>query len=160
VTGPDGETYEVEDLVVTGDRITGRVPGPLPLGNFTITVHSEDRLGNACDTTKTVRVESAILTVSEVHAYPNPFNPEDGDVNIVFNLSKSSEVTVRVYDFAGKFVTTVKNHERVEPGTSVKWGGTASDGTKLANGAYTVRILATDGARTEEANLKVVLWRE
>jgi flagellar hook assembly protein FlgD len=42
----------------------------------------------------------------------------------------------------------------------VKWGGTASDGTKLANGAYIVRVVASDGQRTEEANLKVVIWRD
>ena len=75
--------------------------------------------------------------------------------------SKTSDVTIKVYDFAGEYVTTLMTNERMDPSSpAVMWGGTASDGTKLANGAYIVRVVASDGARTEEANLKVVIWRE
>jgi hypothetical protein len=159
VIGPDGNEIEDIDVEVAGDRITGKVEGPLERGDYTITVEGADRLGQMCSTSKTVRAEARLLTLTDAYGYPNPCNPEDGDMIINFDLSKTSNVTAKVYDFAGEYVTTLTTGE-LAPGAPIAWGGTASDGTKVANGAYIVRIVATDGSRTETANLKVVIWRE
>ena len=102
------------------------------------------------------------MTLTEAYGYPNPFNPTvGGDMAINFAVSKTSDVTIKVYDFAGEYVTTLVSNEQMDPSSpTIMWGGTASDGTKLANGAYIVRVVASDGQRTEEANLKVVIWRD
>ncbi|MFB3908434.1 MAG: FlgD immunoglobulin-like domain containing protein [Candidatus Eisenbacteria bacterium] len=161
VVGPDGSQIAVQNLVVTGNRITGKVPAPLQTGEYTITVTASDRLGHVCTTTKTVRVEAAQLTLTEAYSYPNPFDPGHGDVVLNFAVSKTSDVTIKVYDFAGNFVTNIATNRQVHPGDApITWGGTNSEGQPLANGAYIVRVVATDGARTEQANLKVVIWRE
>lgn len=161
VKGPDGEELDVTDETVSGDRITAKLEGPLEAGDYVITVEGADKLGHECVTTKTVRVEAAILTLTEAYGYPNPFNPAGGDMTIHFSVSKTSDVTIKVYDFAGEYVTTVVSNERMDPSSpAIMWGGTASDGTELANGAYIVRVVASDGARTEKANLKVVIWRD
>jgi len=147
---------------VSDGEITGHIDGPLTRGEYTIEVTAHDRLGNRCNVTKTVLVESAVLAMSGTYAYPNPVNPAESNARIQFNLSKAADVTVQVYDFGGKFVSTLASKQRFDSTDSgvIEWGGEAADGTDLANGTYIVRVTATDGARTEETNLKVVIWRE
>lgn len=161
VTGPDGNEIELQNVAIVGGHFTAQIPAPLVLGDYTITTKAKDKLGHTCNATKTVRVEAPLLTLTDVYSYPNPFDPASGDAAIHFTLSKTSDVTIKVYDFAGNFVTTLKSHESMAGATQhVYWGGTTNDGTRCANGAYIVRVTATDGARTEESNLKVVIWRE
>jgi hypothetical protein len=162
IVGPDGPievewTYDPDTGMLTATVDASLVKA----GEYTITAKSRDLLGNSCVVTKTVRVEATQLTLSTAYASPNPFDPAQGDADITFGLSKTSDVTIKVYDFAGSFVTTLKNNESMAGGNiHVPWGGTAADGTQLANGAYIVRVTANDGGRTEVANLKVVIWRD
>jgi hypothetical protein len=162
VRGPNGDEIEIQNVAIVNGHFTGQIPAPLATGDYTITTTARDKLGHVCTATKTVRVEAPLLTLTDVYSYPNPFDPASGDAVIHFTLSKTSDVTIKVYDFAGNFVTTILSHESMSPSASaaVRWGGTANDGTRCANGAYIVRLTASDGARTEESNLKVVIWRE
>ncbi|MCB9464834.1 MAG: hypothetical protein H6682_14165 [Candidatus Eisenbacteria bacterium] len=162
VTNPEGEEVEIMELTIENGTIHGHVHGPLDRGEYTVTVSATDRLGNECVTTRTAKAENAVLAMTQTSAYPNPFNPADGmDATITFDLSKAADVTVRIYDFGGNYVTTIASNDHVESGVATYgWGGEAEDGTDLANGTYFARVIATDGTRTEEKNLKVVLWRE
>jgi flagellar hook assembly protein FlgD len=162
VTDPEGEIVEVHELEIEDGVITGHVDGPLKRGQYTITITARDRLGNRCNISKTINVESAVLALTGTYAYPNPVDPAESNARIQFSLSKSADVTVQVYDFAGKFVKTLASKQRFGSTESsfIEWGGESADGTDLANGTYIVRVTATDGARTEETNLKVVIWRE
>jgi hypothetical protein len=163
ITGPDGAE------IVHPEPTTGQhdgsivIPAPedgWPMGEYVIVVAAADRLGHVCPVTKTVRVENPMLTLTDAYSYPNPFDPANGDVALHFVLGKTSDVTIKIYDFAGNYVTTLISSQSMSGMTDIHWGGTAADGTKLANGAYIARVTANDGARTEEANLKVVIWRE
>lgn len=161
VTDPEGNEAEIEELTIEDGVVHGHVHGPLLRGEYTVTVSATDRLGNRCVTTRAAKAENAVLAMTQSSAYPNPFNPAESNAKITFDVSKSAEVTVRIYDFGGNFVTTLALNEAVEAGTKViEWGGEAADGTDLANGTYIAHVAVTDGARTEETNLKVVLWRE
>ena len=140
------------------------VPKPLKRGDYQIKVSSQDYLGNTCNTVKTVRVEASVLSLADAKMTPNPFNPNDlsmGAAQFRLGLTKTSYVTVKVYDFGGLEVATLKNHEQMSPGADAfGWAGQAADGTNLANGAYIVRVTADDGVRIAEQNMKVVIWRE
>jgi hypothetical protein len=161
VTGPGGEELECEELTIEDGHLTCHIDGPLPQGTYTVVVTGTDRVGNRTIIRREFRVESEFLTMTQSFSAPNPFNPEESNAGIHFTLSKASEVTIKVYDFGGDFVSTISNRELFAAGENVvEWGGEAADGTDLANGAYICRIRATDGARTEESNLKVVIWRE
>jgi hypothetical protein len=162
VLDPDGNELEIADLAMENGHLTGKIEGPLPMGLYTVSVVAKDRLGNQTVVNRELRVESAILTLTQAYSYPNPFNPAEGNARIHFSLSKTAEVTIKVYDFAGDYVATLAAKEMLPGGTDhvIEWGGEADDGTDLANGAYICRITATDGARTEQANVKVVIWRE
>jgi len=165
VMDPEGKDVIFDPpLAYSNGKITGELEGPLMNGDYKINVIGRDMLGNVSEVVETVRVEAAVLTMSEPKIYPNPFNPGNGDDAVIrFDITKTSEVTVKVYDWAGQFVRTITNNERWEPGQShVKWDGQANDGTDLANGAYMARITARDldTGRTRESTLKIVIWRE
>jgi hypothetical protein len=161
VTDPEGEPVGIEEMTVVDGVVHGHVTGPLIRGEYIVTVSATDKLGNECVTTRTAKAENAILAMTQSYAAPNPFNPANSNARITFDVSKSAEVTVRIYDFGGNYVTTLASRQAVEAGTTeLAWGGEAADGTDLANGTYIAHVSVTDGARTEESNLKVVLWRE
>jgi hypothetical protein len=163
ITGPDGAEVEHGSLIITGHDVSlviSKPDGGWEMGEYVIVVYAADRLGHVCPVTKTVRVENPMLTLTDAYSYPNPFDPANGDVALHFVLGKTSDVTIKIFDFAGNYVSTLMTRQPMSGASDVHWGGTASDGTKLANGAYIARVTASDGARTEEANLKVVIWRE
>ena len=61
--------------------------------------------------------------------YPNPFNPT---TKIKYNLRRSENVTLKVYDVLGSEIEVLVNHPQ-EPGVyEVKF-----DGSSLPSGVYT-----------------------
>jgi photosystem II stability/assembly factor-like uncharacterized protein len=64
--------------------------------------------------------------------YPNPFNPK---TNIIFDVAKSTNVKITVYDISGKEVTILVN-ELMQPGSyKTDW-----DASKFASGIYFYKI--------------------
>jgi len=161
VVDPEGNAVDITDLNIENGVITGSVAGPLTQGEYTVNVSASDRLGNDCNTAKSVSSQTALLTMTEAYSFPNPFNPAESNGTIQFTMSKPGDVTVKIFDFGGDYVTTLLSKEPYSGGAvAVEWGGEAADGTDLANGTYIARVVVTDGAQTQETNLKVVLWRE
>jgi Secretion system C-terminal sorting domain len=66
--------------------------------------------------------------------YPNPFNPT---TEIAYTISRSSFVTIKVYDFLGREVTTLVNLEKPVGSYEVEFNG-----SNLASGIYFYRIQA------------------
>jgi photosystem II stability/assembly factor-like uncharacterized protein len=68
-----------------------------------------------------------------VQNYPNPFNP---GTNINYELSKSSQVLLEIFDIQGKEIKTLVNkYER--PGKySVYWNGKDNTGIHVSSGVY------------------------
>lgn len=71
--------------------------------------------------------------------YPNPFNPE---TRIVYRLSASCDVRVRVYTLKGEDVRTLVA-ERQGPGEyTTIWNGTNETGIRVSSGVYLLRLEA------------------
>ncbi len=68
--------------------------------------------------------------------YPNPFNPS---TTITYELPKSSEVRLSVYDMLGREVTVLVSEKRDAGIHEVKF-----DGSHLASGVYFYRLTAGD----------------
>ncbi|HMR40108.1 MAG TPA: S8 family serine peptidase [Ignavibacteria bacterium] len=64
--------------------------------------------------------------------YPNPFNPV---TTINFSIPKQGNVTLKVYDIAGKEIMTLVNDQRSAGNYKVSF-----DGVNLSSGAYFYRI--------------------
>ena len=80
--------------------------------------------------------------------YPNPFNPE---TTIKFDVPLSagnSEVSVRIYDISGRFVTQLTN-QNYNPGSyELKWNGSG-----FASGVYFYTLVAGSYLETKKAVL-------
>lgn len=74
------------------------------------------------------------------HAYPNPFNPA---TKIAYSVKEAGQVTIEIYNVAGKVVRTLLD-SKVDAGTTdfVVWNGSDDLGEKCASGVYFYRINA------------------
>jgi hypothetical protein len=89
------------------------------------------------------------------YAYPNPFSPfrhnqlgGDGYVRFQYQTTRSTQVTVKVFDFAMDLVAEiVTNKPRSAPGNYAEiWNGKNYRGDLVANGVYFYRVeLEGDG---------------
>ena len=82
--------------------------------------------------------------------YPNPFNP---DTWIPYQLSESSEVTVKIYDIRGHLVRTIDvGHKPVGyyliRGRAVYWDGRNASGESVSSGVYFYALSAGDYTQT------------
>jgi len=75
--------------------------------------------------------------------FPNPFNPT---TTIEFNLPKTSEVTLKVFNILGEEVTTLVS-DRLSAGSySCEWSRTSG----IASGIYLYRLEAGDYIETRK----------
>lgn len=78
--------------------------------------------------------------------FPNPFNPS---TTIRFDISKSTNITLKVYNSLGKEVATLANNERAEVGTNeIKF-----DASTLSTGVYFYTLTSGDFKETKKMML-------
>lgn len=65
--------------------------------------------------------------------YPNPFNP---GTTISYQLSKTGQVTLQIYDLLGKEVKTIVNKSQQAGSYVAKWDGTDHLGKRVGSGIY------------------------
>ena len=83
---------------------------------------------------------------------PNPFNPH---TTIRFSVPDTRMVTLRVYDVAGRLVTTLAERDFPAGAHSVTWNGNDRRGVASASGVYFYKITAGGNTATK----KMVLLR-
>lgn len=95
---------------------------------------------------ETDRLETAIPSLTELHqSYPNPFN---ASTNINYTLGEAGNVSLKVYDLAGRLVTTLVDSFQ-EPGEYVvSWK--ASD---ASSGVYFCRLETAESSQTRRISL-------
>jgi|GEM_PF-245123 len=80
--------------------------------------------------------------------YPNPFN---SNTLIGFNLPRSQDVELTVYNLTGQEVVSLVNGYRQAGSYAIHWGGRDETGRALASGVYLYRLQA--GTRVETRKL-------
>jgi len=98
-------------------------------------------------------------TLSKISFTPRVFSPAGGfaqdHLAIGFTLGRSSPVTVRVYNRAGRLVREVVSGQRMPPGASlVRWDGKDRAGVPVTDGLYLVSVQAQ--GLTERKTIAVV----
>jgi hypothetical protein len=79
------------------------------------------------------------LDLPRAFAFPSPFAPErDGELTIRYALAGTAAVTIDIYDFAGRRVKRLVDHQARGPGDRIDdaWNGYRDDGERAANGVY------------------------
>jgi len=82
--------------------------------------------------------------------YPNPFNPT---TTIRYQLAKSSQVQITIYNINGQIVRKVVNEEQNAGSHSVEWNGINETGNKVASGIYFVRMKTGDFNKVRKMTL-------
>ncbi len=124
------------------------------LDRITVTINVTD-VENAAPSVETPPIipeNTALLT-----NFPNPFNPETW---IPYQLSKSADVTLTIYNMRGVVVRELKlGHKPADVYTSrsraIHWDGRNSIGEKVATGVYFYTLKAGDWTATR----KMLIWK-
>jgi hypothetical protein len=83
--------------------------------------------------------------------FPNPFNPT---TKIVFGLAAPADVSLRIYDAAGRLVRMLVEGARPAGNYSELWDGRDSGGRAVASGIYFYRLTA--GAFTQTRKMALL----
>ena len=80
---------------------------------------------------------------------PNPFAPSRDRTRIVYSLERDAEVTIEIFDFASRLVTTLIEDEARAGGQrhAETWDG-GGGGEVVANGVYLYRLSLDGGKET------------
>lgn len=73
--------------------------------------------------------------------YPNPFNPE---TVTEYQLPRSAEIEINIFNVAGKKVTTLASGFRPAGSYKVTWDGKDESGRAVASGAYFYQLKSSD----------------
>jgi hypothetical protein len=84
--------------------------------------------------------------------FPNPFNPT---TTIKFGLRSKSNVSIKIYDVAGRLVKTLVNETRDAGRYEVTWDGTNNHNSTVASGVYFYKMNTNEFEQTK----KMVLLR-
>ncbi len=99
------------------------------------------------------------LQISDLSlAYPNPAIKQVAlKIDLIGNENAPVQITVQIFDFAGKQVRELTANTTVSRGTELNWDLKNSSGGKVARGTYFARISASDGAKRSEKVIKIAV---
>jgi hypothetical protein len=149
----------VMDSLVSLDTTKACIEYTPSAGRRLVEIRVRDNAGNLA--VYSFYSEELELSIDNPHNYPNPFDPREVSTHIVLGLSKSAYVTVKIYDFAGEYVTTLQQDIYTVRTKELSWNGTTEDGTKVANGTYLCHIKARDDkGAVKTAVIKITVKKE
>lgn len=82
--------------------------------------------------------------------YPNPFNPR---TRILFDVGQPGQVTLTVYDLAGRRVRQLVNQPMIRGSHAVIWEGDDSGARPAAAGVYFLRLETVDAVSNQRITL-------
>jgi hypothetical protein len=143
-------TKNVSQILYTPDS-------DLSIGKHTINLDVKDNDDNKTSMTWSFIVETEIAGIMNPRNYPNPF---EGNTTIAFTLTQQSQVTIRIFDFSGRLVKTLRDNEVMEAGNKkIEWDSTSENGDDLARGVYFGVIIIKTELEPQRAVLKMALTR-
>ena len=123
---------------------------------YVLEVSARDRLGNG-PAQKTLAFQvSSELRMERVLNVPNPMATQ---TDFTYILSRTAEVTIRIYTVAGRLVRILDNVPGRPGFNQAAWDGTDSAGRPLANGTYLYSVTAEGGAERVRVKEKLIVYR-
>jgi hypothetical protein len=132
----------------------------LEAGDYTAHAEVSDLAGNRATQQWPVRVGNrAVGVAGETYNYPNPFTKADGFTTFVLPIEEGSgpgaTVKISIYDFSGRYVTTVYDGVLADYGTPITWAGTNDKGEEVAAGVYLANVTVSGSGKTVNNIVKV-----
>jgi len=110
--------------------------------------HKSEKVDLTFDYMTDSPVESTLPDKFALHQnYPNPFNPY---TEIKFNLPRSSNVTLEIFDITGRKVATLINQKLASGPHSVIWNGRDGTDRELSTGIYLYRLSTGEYSDTKK----------
>jgi hypothetical protein len=79
--------------------------------------------------------------------YPNPFNPNTA---VRFQVPKTGDVTIKIYDMLGQEVRTLFASEVLRGTYTVNWDGLNDAGVQMSTGTYIYRMIAGEFVQSKK----------
>jgi hypothetical protein len=79
--------------------------------------------------------------------YPNPFNP---NTSVKFQVPKTSDVIINIYDMLGQKVRTLFANQVMRGTYTVNWDGLNDAGVKMSTGTYIYRMVAGEFVQSKK----------
>lgn len=123
--------------------------------NFYYKVTAVDFAGNESEAAEPMSVsgvDNGALPVRTalLAAYPNPFNPS---TKLSFELAAPAHARLKIFDAAGRLVTTLVDEQRAMGRHEIVWNGQNSAGLSVASGVYLYRLEAGEVVQTKRMML-------
>ena len=104
-------------------------------------VGSEDYVASHIDDLSVLPLRTALL-----QNRPNPFNPA---TVIRYDVARSGQVRIRVYNLSGAFVTTLLSEYQEAGRYETVWRGEDDSGRRVSSGVYFYRLETGDFVETK-----------
>jgi hypothetical protein len=83
------------------------------------------------------RIANVIKTFTLLQNYPNPFNPT---TTIEYQLPKSGNVEIKIFNLNGELVRTLEATHQIQGMHKVVWDGRNGTGQTVASGLYIYQV--------------------
>jgi flagellar hook assembly protein FlgD len=90
--------------------------------------------------------------ISDNTVSPNPFDPDNGDTKITFDIDRDANITLEILDGSSVVRTLATNVARTVGTVVYHWNGNDSNSDRVDNGTYKYRIRASNAYGTDSVN--------
>ena len=141
----DGESWRELQTIISSDKKSVRAISST-LGHFAL-------IKKGSTTPLSISEEALIPTEYALRQnYPNPFNPE---TRISYDITKSGNVSINVFDILGRKITTLVSEYKAPGRYNVIWSGNDANGNPVGSGVYLYQLKSGPYSKTK----KMVLSR-
>jgi hypothetical protein len=117
----------------------------LNTGTHTIEIQAVDNNSNSSTYQRTVRVDTGATDATTPMVHPNPYNPNQGDLLIGYQLSKDIDARIYIFNEINQLVWRRYNIPGYEGGKAgyneIGWNGRDDNRRLVANGPYFLRLV-------------------
>lgn len=132
-------------------------------GEYELTILASDAANNTVSDIHGLAV-AAGLEITSALAGPNPFNPNQQNVRIQYQLSQAADVTAYIYSRSGEKLYETQIAAGTANGAStgfnyISWDGRNRWGEVVASDIYIAYIIADDGSNKVHKKVKVAVLK-
>lgn len=172
----DGDVVReiIDDFAQSAGRLSARFNGEdddgddLRLGDYTVRIVARNYYGSDKEEVDFEVVEDAggsndnyrdtnkLVDIYDIDLDPDEFDPDTEETELSFRLSRTAEVTVKVYDEDNHLVLRLIDEEDLRGGyQSVSWDGDDKNGDQVDDGDYRIVIQADSSLGSDEEEIYV-----